>query len=113
LNTWRGSGGQEPQQIELRGSQFDRRTANNDIARQRIDAQAGVVDGRFPRVAARAGGAAQDSLDPRHQLGRRKRLGHVVVGPQVKTGDAIRLSAARRQQMTGTSRAGFGASGAG
>ena len=49
--------------------------------------------------SARAVAAAQDHIDPRHQLARAERLGDIVVAADLETEHAIDLVVARRQEQ--------------
>ena len=50
-------------------------------------------------VGRRGGGAAQDRLDAQDELGRRERLGQVVVGAVLEAGDAVERRAAGRDDQ--------------
>ena len=64
------------QQIVLLGSQAERAVAAPGLARHRVEAQVGIGQ-RF--IPGEDGGAAQQRMDARQQLGRRKRLDQIVV----------------------------------
>ena len=77
-----------PEQVELRG-QLDRLAAHHHLAAFDVDAHVIELDA----VLARRGlGAAEDRLHTGDELARRERLRHVVVGAELETGDAVRLS---------------------
>ncbi len=48
---------------------------------------------------ARRGVAPQDGLDPEHQFARAERLGHVIVGAELESGDPVLLTAPGRQHQ--------------
>ena len=58
-----------------------------------------VADAGRDHVGAGAPvGAAQDRPDPRDELGRRERLGEVVVGAELEAEHAVDLAVARGQE---------------
>ena len=58
-----------------------------------VDAQIADLEHLLGRLAGRI--AAQDRLDPRDELARVERLGHVVVGAQLQPDDLVHVVAAR------------------
>ena len=89
--------GQEP---ELDPGQGDRHAVAGDLVAVEVDDQVGQRQARAGAgVGVRAGGAAQDRLDAQDQLGRRERLGQVVVGAVLEAGDAVDGRAAGRDDQ--------------
>ena len=86
---------EELEQLELLGRERDDAAADPYLAPAEVDRRvAGLDDLR----AADLVGAAQHRLHPRHQLGRRERLGHVVVGAELESEHAVDLAVARGEE---------------
>nr|GFD55713.1 hypothetical protein [Tanacetum cinerariifolium] len=91
----------DPQQPELGvGERHDQPVRRGQLAQYAV--QAPVVEtqgGAF--FGAVVTDAAQDGLDPGHQLTGLERLGHVVVGPQFQADDAVGGFATGSQHQDG------------
>ncbi len=82
------------QQAKLGGAKMHRLAAADHTVGDQVHDDVGVGK---RLVGQRGPDAAQHGADTRHQLGRRERLGDVVVGAGVEAAHAIALLTARRQ----------------
>src|SRR2546429_3119355 len=101
---------QEGQQVELLGRQFHRAIPGPRLSPGRVDddgpeRQDGVVTLGLAGTT-RLLGAAQDRLDPGHQLPWAEGFGDVVVGPKLETDDPVDLGVAGGQHDDGYPAAG-------
>ena len=87
----RGVGGQRAHERELLLGELDRRAAQPDDPRRRVDFE--LADAQASRAPAHVG-APQQSLDPRAQLGVAERLADVVVATAVEPPQPIELARA-------------------
>ena len=95
-----GVPGQEQQQVELPGCQrllrpCERRRADRRVQRQRSDGDRGRP------VAGPDVTAAQQSVQPEHELARAERLGEVVVGAELQPDDPVVDGVEAREQHHG------------
>ena len=90
---------QERQEVELARGQANVASTYAYLARGQVDLELAEHEHVGRGLSA---GAPQDGSHPRHQLARRERLRHVVVGAELEAHDAVRLLAARRQQDHGS-----------
>ena len=83
--------------VELLGGEIDRCAVQPDLPALAVDREVAGVDHVVPTVA----GTTQDRSDPGHDLGRRERLHHVVVGAELEAEDPIALLDLGRQHDHG------------
>src|SRR5713101_863699 len=94
-----GDRGQGYQDAPFRRSQLDFAAADLCHPPGLVDDQGAVPEPADPLLGRRCRVAAQDRLDPEHQLTRAERLGHVVVGTELEARDAVLLTGLRRQHQ--------------
>ncbi len=93
-----GVRGQLQQQRELARLEPDVGTVDARLAGRLVDLE--PVEAQHQRTAvARQPGPPPDRLDPRDELARRERLGHVVVGADLQPDDAVDLIGPRGQHQ--------------
>ena len=88
---------EQPEDRELLRRELNKAPVDGRLVRREVDLQPAKAMNRTLQRARRPG-PSEHRLDPLHDLGRRRRLDHVVVGAEPQTADLVAVLAARAQE---------------